>query len=257
MLLKLQKKLDNFYHQRSLRRWEMVVEAAQTASVGQLRQALARAWALRQHLDRLIHRAEHRLTLPAIGSNAIRRPLGTDWAWRPDIWRGPLPKVAQAGILNRTLIAGGTTIFHDCKKSELTVRQIRNNRESDIAPFALRMDVFRFDGSFLSLVLDFPPEGTAGMRQKHIIRVDMIVELEKPLEIFVRLNIKHGPNVETILREMPLDAAEMMVEFDLGYSKINERRIERVWVDLIIEGPEMNQIIFRDLTVTRRPRAEL
>jgi hypothetical protein len=257
MLRKLQKRLDNFYHQRSLQRWEAMADIAQTASVGQLRAALARAWALRQHLDRLIHSAEHRLILPAVGSNAIRRPLGTDWAWRPDIWLGPLPTVAQAGILNRTLITNGTTIFHDCKRSELTVRQIRNMRESDLAPFGLRIDVFRFDGSFLSVVLDFPPESNASLRKKHIIRVDMIVELEKPLEIFVRLNIKHGPNIETILREMPLDASEMMVEFDLGYSKINEKRIERVWMDLIIEGPEMNQIIFRDLTVTRRPRAEL
>ena len=41
---------------------------------------------------------------------------------------------------------------------ELTLRQIRNTRESDVAPFGLRMDVFRFDGSFLSLVIDLPEE---------------------------------------------------------------------------------------------------
>jgi hypothetical protein len=86
--------------------------------------------------------------------------------------------------------------------------------------------------------------------------MDVIVEMEKPLEIFARLNIKHGPNVEQIVRELPLNEEEVMVEFDLAYSKINEKRVERLWVDLIFEGPEMNQIILRDVTFSRRPRAE-
>ena len=83
------------------------------------------------------------------------------------------------------------------------------------------------------------------------------VEMEKPLEIFARLNIKHGPNVEQIVRELPLNEEEVMVEFDLAYSKMNEKRVERLWVDLIFEGPEMNQVILRDVTFSRRPRAEL
>ena len=48
------------------------------------------------------------------------------------------------------------TVFHDCRISELTVRQVRNTREADLAPYGLRMDVFNFDGSFLSLVIDLP-----------------------------------------------------------------------------------------------------
>lgn len=253
----LQKFLDQVNQQRSLRRWAALADACQAASLGQLRRQLAQAWALRKYLDRVIFQAEHRLALPSIGNNVIRRPIGTDWAWRPDIWLGPLPKMGLASVVNRTQFAEGATIYHDCKLSELTARQIRNTRESDIAPFGFRMDVFRFDGSFLSLVLDFPPEGAQGLKQKHIIRVDVIAEMEKPLEIFARLNIKHGPNTETIVREMPLNETDVMVEFDLGYSKINEKRVEKIWLDLIFEGPEMNQIILRDVTITRRPRAEL
>ena len=154
-------------------------------------------------------------------------------------------------------VCEGATIFHDCRRTELTVRQIRNTREADIAPFGLRMDVFRFDGSFLSLVLDLPDEAARGLKLKHLIRLDVIVEMEKPLEIFARLNIKHGPNVEQIVRELPLDEQEVMVEFDLAYTKMNEKRVEKLWVDLIFEGPEMNQVILRDVTFSRRPRAEL
>ena len=215
------------------------------------------ARAVRRQLDRVIHEADHRLALPVIGANVIRRPLGTDWAWRPDLWRGPMPVPGQASVPNRMVFCEGATIFHDCRQSELTVRQIRNARESDVAPFGFRMDVFRFDGSFLSLVIDMPEEAARGLKLRHLIRLDAIVELEKPLEIFARLNVKHGPNTEQIVRELPLGAEEVMVEFDLTYSKINEKRIDKLWIDLIFEGPEMNQIILRDITVSRRPRAEL
>lgn len=85
----------------------------------------------------------------------------------------------------------------------------------------------------------------------------MLVELEKPLEIFARLNIRHGPNTEQIVREMPLNEKDVFVEFDLAYTKLNEKRVERMWVDLIFEDPEMNQITLRDVTFARYPRAEL
>lgn len=248
---------DKMNQRRAVKRWGIEAQHAATRNLAALRVTLQQAWALRRNLDRVIHLAEHRLALPIIGGNSIRRQLGTDWAWRPELWRGPISKSGHAAAPGRTEICHGTTIFHDCKKSEITLRQIRNTRASDIAPFGFRLDVFRFDGSFLSLVLDLPPEAEMGLKQKHILRVDMIFEMEKPLEIFARLNIKSGPNVEQIVREMPLNEEEVMVEFDLGFSKLNEKRVEKLWLDLIFEGPEMNQVILRDVTLTRRPRAEL
>ena len=141
--------------------------------------------------------------------------------------------------------------------SEITARQVRNQREEDLAPFGLRLDVFRFDGSFLSLVIDLPEQAAAGLRRTDIIRLGAIVDAEKPLEIFARLNVKHGPNTEQMVLELPIDQDEVTVEFDLAYTELNERRIERLWLDLIFEGPEMNQVTLRDLTLCRYPRAAL
>ena len=59
--------------------------------------------------------------------------------------------------------------------------------------------------------------------------------MEKPLEIFARLNIKHGPNTEPIVRELPLHKADIVVEFDLAYSNLNEERVEKAWIDLILK----------------------
>ena len=249
--------MQRFLQQRMVRRWQGLAEASATVDLGTLRNWRAQARTMRRQLDRVIHQAEHRLALPIIGSNPIRKPMGSDWAWRPDLWRGPIPVPGMASVASKSMICDGITVYHDCRRSELTVRQIRNTRESDVAPFGLRMDVFRFDGSFLSLVLDLPPDAAQGLRLRHLIRLDVIVEMEKPLEIFARLNIKHGPNVEQIVRELPLNEEEVMVEFDLAYTKVNEKRIEKLWVDLIFEGPSMNQIILRHATLCRRPRAEL
>ncbi len=248
---------DRFLHRRALRRWSDMAGAARAMDLATLRQAMTRAWSLRRRLDSVIHEGAHRLALPVIGSNAIRRPLGTDWAWRGPLWHGPIPVPGLSSVPGRAEIAPGATLFHDCRRSELTIRQIRNTRESDLAPFGVRLDVFRFDGSFLSLAIDLPPAAVEGLRQTHIIRVDAIVEMEKPLEIFARLNVRHGPNSEQAVRELPLAAEEVMVEFDLAYLRINDKRVEKIWLDLIFEGPEMNQVILRDVTVTRRPRAAL
>lgn len=249
--------LEKLAFRRILRRWSRAADDAAKLPLSDLRSLRGQARQMRRELDRLLHEAEFRLTLPVIGATAIRRPPGSDWAWRPELWQGPIAVPGRSSVGAREPVCDGATVFHDCRSSELTYRQIRNTREADVAPFGFRLDVFRFDGSFLSLVLDLPAQAVDGLKLRHLIRLDVIVEMEKPIEIFARLNIKHGPNVEQIVRELPLDGEEVMVEFDLAYTKVNEKRIEKMWIDLIFEGPEMNQIILRDVTVCRRPRAEV
>ncbi|MCF6444441.1 DUF6478 family protein [Nereida sp. MMG025] len=250
------KPLERFLHRRVLRRWRAAASRAQSAPLSRLRKQRARARELKRYLDELAFVADSRLALPLQDSNAMQVPHDSDWAWRPEAWRGPLSPNGIAAVQNKTGFGSQATIFHDCDISEMTLRQLRNQRQSDLAPFGVRMDVFRFDGSFLSVVLDLPHESVQGLKKRHLVRMDAVVETEKPLEIFVRLNVKHGPNTDQIVRELPLGQDEVMVEFDLAYTKINEKRVERMWVDLIFEGPEMNQIVLRDLTFSRQPRAE-
>ena len=60
-----------------------------------------------------------------------------------------------------------------------------------------------------------------------------------------------------LVRELPHDAPDALVEFDLAYSRLNEKRVERAWLDLIFETPDMNQVTLRDLTFARFRRAAL
>ncbi|MDJ0629762.1 MAG: DUF6478 family protein [Rhodobacter sp.] len=249
--------IDGLFQQRVLRRWSRAARDAQKVDLETLRDWRGRAREIKRRLDRVIYVADERLTLPAIGSNAMQKPLNTDWAYRPELWRGPVSPLGMVAVESKTEYGREVKVFHDCRTTELTLRQIRNTRETDLAPFGLRMEVFRFDGSFLSLVVELPKQGVEGLQRRHVIRLNTVVEIEKPLEIFARLNIKHGPNVEQVVRELPLGADEVWVEFDLAYTKLNEKRVERMWLDLIFEGAEMNQIVLRDVALTRRPRAEV
>lgn len=248
--------LDWIAQRRALRRWRRAARQAPSFSFKELRKERAQARKLRHELNELIAQADHRLALPVIGSAVFPKPHGTDWAWRPALWRNPLAVPGVSSAQSNTRLGDEIVLFHDCKHSELTLRQVRNLREADLAPFGLRMDVFNFDGSFLSLALDLPDGAVQGLNRSHLIRIDTIAELEKPLEIFVRLNIKHGPNTEQLVRELPLREDMVMAEFDLAYSNINEKRVERAWIDLIFENPQMSQVTVRDLTLSRRPRAE-
>jgi hypothetical protein len=241
----------------SLTRWAQLARRAPKTDLTVLREQRNRARKLKSKLEDLIHVAESRLALPYIGNQSFPRPADADWSWRPELWCGPMPITGISSVKSNATLGGEVTLFHDCAHSELTLRQIRNTREEDLAAFGLRLDVFRYGGSYLSLAVDLPQDASSGLKRNHLIRLDTIVEMENPLEIFARLNIKHGPNTEQIVRELPLNAEDIRVEFDLAYTKLNEKRIEKMWLDLIFEGPQMNQVILRDLTFSRRKRAEL
>lgn len=249
--------LNEIRHRRQLRQWQGVGDLAREMPLSDLRELRKKAMQMRRRVDAINHVAVSRLTLPVIGSNAIRKPARTEWAYRPQAWSGPVYPSGISAVENKQKIGNEVTIFHDCMNSELSFRQVRNTNEKDFAPFGLRMDVFNFDGSFLSLAIDMPSEAVTGLKRNHILRLDLIVESERQQEMFARLNIKHGPNTEQIVRELDMSEREIWVEFDMYYTQFNEARGDGMWVDLIFEGPSMNQVTIRDVTMVRRPRATI
>ena len=254
-------RIDGFLDRLMLRkvqeRLARVANDAESMDHGPLRIWRGRARAMRREIDRVLRQADRRLGLPLTGTGLPHQPLGTDWAWRPDIWAGPVPVAGQLAHAPRTMISNDVALFHDCRMPEVIVRQHRNAAERDLSPFGVSIDAFTFDGTFLSLAIDLPEAAVAGLQMRHLIRVAMVVDVERRTEIFARLNIQNGPNVEQLVREMPGEGRDRMVQFDLHYSRIDEKRVSKIWLDLIFSRPAMNRISLRDVTVSRRPRAEL
>ncbi len=257
MLDRVRALLERYRHRRQLRQWSVGGEKAEKLPLSDLRELRRRANQVRRRIDSINHVAVSRLTLPVIGSNAIRKPPRTEWSYRPEAWAGPVYPSGLATVLTKQKIGSEVTIFHDCKNSELAFRQVRNTNEDDFAPFGLRMDVFNFDGSFLSLAIEMPKDAVEGLKRSHLLRLDMIVDSERPQEMFARLNLRHGPNTEQVVREMDMGQRNIWVEFDLYYTQYDEARGDNMWIDLIFEGPSMNEVTIRDVTLIRRPRASI
>lgn len=249
--------LDRRKTDRAVERWREAARDVHKTDLTTLRNRRDQARGLRAHLDLLLHGADERLRMPSAGTDALRRPTGADWAWRPDLWRARWPSADQAPLLSGTRIGTETTFFHDAERPEITLRQRPNLRDTDLAPYGVALDVLGFEGGFLSVVFDLPGEAVEGLRRDHILQVDLSLGLEAPLDVFARLNVQHGPNTEQMTLEAPRGQAEAVLEFDLAYSALNERRVEKAWIDLIFEKPRMNRIVLRDVTMSRRLRAAL
>lgn len=247
---------DRIARRRGLYRWARVARKAPDMPLADLRRERGLARELLVSLQEVTAIADNRLAHPRIGASAPSQPHGTDWSWRPALWSLPLDAPGRAAAPSKTKLGDELTLFHDCPRSELTLRQIRNTDKADLAPFGLCMEVFAFEGSFLSVVLDLPRGAVDGLVKRHLVRLSTIIELEKPQPVIARLNIKHGPNTEQIVRDLPQEQGEIAVDFDLAYTGLNEKRIERAWVDIIFDSPEMSQMILRHLVFSRRPRAE-
>lgn len=246
---------DSFLHDLATRRWAARARRTQAASLASLRQELTRARTLARHLDKVICLAETRLALPRVGSTTIGLPPGTDWSCRPDLWRMPLPRHGTAAVADRTRLGEQAALYHNCPLDEIILRQTRNTDPVDLAPFGVVLEVFGFAGSFLSLAIDLPPAAGEGLRRRHIFRAEIHAEMERPAAMFARLNIRHGPNTEQVVQAiMP---GERQIDFDLSGSDINEKRVDGLWLDIIVDRPAMNRILLRDVTIARYPRAEI
>lgn len=65
--------IDKIAHKQAMRRWARAARNATDTELGDLRGQRGAARMLRTHLDRLIHAADERLALPAIGSHSFPR----------------------------------------------------------------------------------------------------------------------------------------------------------------------------------------
>jgi uncharacterized protein DUF6478 len=250
-------KIGSYIQNRTLKKWERLAEYARTAPLSELRDIRTASRVLGQRVGTVNHIAEGRLIRPVIGSNAMELPPSTDWSHRPDLWAGPIAPSGFAPAKNETHIGHEVTLYHDCKRQMLSVRQVRNTDAVDLAPFGLQMDVFTFEGSFLSLVIKAPDDVTKGLTKKHILRLSLRAESERPLEMSARMNLKHGPNTEQVSKEIDLSLQESAVEFDLAYVPFTENRAEHIWFDLFFDSPSMNKTVLRDLTLSRHIRSSL
>jgi len=239
---------------RALKRAAAAGTKAAQMSDAELAEAEGDIERLRQRIDEADRAAEAARAALALEA-PVPGPEQCDFALRPDLWKMPMRPRGGVSIPSPTVLSPDVTLFHDCPAPELSFRQVRAGK--GVARYHLALDVFRFGGGFISLVQTLPEAAVVGLTRNHFFVVTLDVDYEAPLEIYARLSLQSGPNTEQLVREMPVREGRALAEFDLAYTKINEKRMERLWLDLIFEAPQMNRMLLRDLTITRAPRADI
>lgn len=252
--------LDRIFRDRTqqdLQQWEQRASHLADLKPEALRDLRNHARKLSRVLARVMSGADRRLAVAEGKTGTVRRHPNADWSYRPEVWTTLIQPRGHVSVKRGTRLGHELAVFHDCTLEELTLQQIRNSRKEVIATFGLQMDVFEFGGTFLSFALDLPGSVLDGLSSRHIVSVEADLEMEHPIEIFVRLNIQHGPNTEQVVRQIKEVEDTAAAEFDLGYTDLSGKKADKVWLDFIFEGPSMNQITIFDLALTRRPRASL
>lgn len=218
---------------------------------------LAEAAALRRGLDDLdqLAQAEARMGGAAQARGAL--PAQVDWDWRPAFWMGAVQPPAHVAPTNGTPLGHGVTLFHDCPLGEIAVVQRAQPRRPTGARYGLALDVYGFAGSFLSLAIDLPEAGLAGLGRAHYLDVDFDVVADRPLGIYVRLNLRCGPNMVTLLRQVPGEGAARAAAFDLAYTDLDPARLEAGWIDVMFENPAQLGVQIADLRISRCRRADV
>lgn len=181
-------------------------------------------------------------------------PAGTDLRWRPGLLSQPFLSADLIDPDSGQRLGDDAALWHDSRAGGLRLRQLPG--EDGLAPFGLGIELAGFDGNYLSLSVDLPPEALSGLSQANILRLETVLYLAAPLRVYARLNVRHGPNTEEILRDLPMDAAaRQVVEFDMAATDVNERRLEKIWLDLIFEKPGSNAMTLCEMILSRHLRA--
>ncbi|QFU07081.1 hypothetical protein PARPLA_00106 [Rhodobacteraceae bacterium THAF1] len=248
--------LDDLARQRTLRRWTRVTESAEAMDPATLANLRDQASHDRAVLDRAIAKMDGRLA-GSVTNTAPQAPRDSDWVWRPDVFSSRMTAPGHAGIASGTALGDSVKMFHDCPVSEISLRQTAGRAYSASAPYGIAFDVLNFAGSFLSLVVELPKEAVEGLTLSHVVHALVQIEAESEIEVYARLNVKHGPNTEQVVRELDMRHSTPEVDFDLAYTDIAEPRIESAWLDIIFGNPRMNRVVLRDLIVSRHLRAEM
>lgn len=245
--------LTKLAERRLLDQWEDAADHADRLPLSELRRLQTRLRPLLLGLSRLDRTASTRLTGAA---NAIRKPRGTDWAYRPRLWREKAVRPGQSFIVSPGRLDGETSLFHDCDLAEINFRQFPTPKSDAFSPFDLQLDVLHFNGSFLSLSVDLPAEVIADLSAQHMIEVTALIQAERAADVYFRLNLQEDHEVKQVLQSSVVGSEDITVLFDLAYSDLRPKLIDKVWLDVIFQNPAMNQFILSDLTLTRRPRAD-
>lgn len=234
---------------QAVARWKKALARVDALEPNELTTLLADARDLRREVDFVATHAGRALRQ--------RVPLDPGFDLRPALFQRPLAQRVHAAPDRETRLDEGVGLFHDGDPTGLLLRQSALSPVAEPCAFGLQLDVYQFEGSYLSLVFDLPAAVSQGAAADDVVWIAVDLASENPGSVYLRLNLQHGPNHTEVLRHLPELSGPEKIAFDLSQAKLSDKPVEHMWLDLIFESPAMNRFRLHDLQAARRPRAQL
>ena len=250
--------LDRLAFRRVRRAVAAGIDGIGGLSLRDVRRVRSDARALRREADRLFQAADGAMRAPAVSGSLPGTSSRTEWAKRITALAHPIFPKGYCPVQSGTRIADDISVHHDGSDlAALALRQERTFEANVLAPYGIACDCLDFDGTYLSFALSLEEEAVSRISPHDLLRINLTLEAETPVTAYGRLNIRHGPNTETMVREIDLRRPDALLEYDLFYTDMDVDQITGVWVDLIFERPAMNRFALREAVISRRRRADV
>ncbi len=181
--------------------------------------------------------------------NGFVLPPKTQWGYTPPLWDSSAHEIF-GNILTGTELAKHVTLHHDGVGSNFAIRPPAEG-------IGLDFEFEQFSGSFMSIAFGFPEKAAKSIGRHDLLRISVISSADKSFQAYARLNLRHGPNNEQIIRMIDIGDGESFAEFDIFYTEFEPNRASDAWIDLIINNPANCKFSLSDVVILRRVRASL
>lgn len=176
-------------------------------------------------------------------------PPKTQWGYTPNLWDTSNHEIS-GNILTGTELAKHITLHHDGEGVDFAIRPPDTEKGMNFA-------FSDFNGSFMSIAFGFPEEAAKSIGRHDLLRISINSSARENFQAYARLNLRHGPNNEQIIRMIDIGEGENFAEFDIFYTEFEPNRASDAWIDLIINDPAGREFSLRDVVILRRVRASL
>lgn len=142
-------------------------------------------------------------------------------------------------------ICNGLTLYHDAGGGLYSWHQTPD--------CALKLTVYQFDGSYLSLAIGIAEDVISDMRRQGYLCVSKTVTASRPIAAFLRLNVVTDGRHQQMHQTLIIDRGQRTTSFDLDGLPGEFGPIENAWLDLIFADPQMVEVTLAALKIDAAP----
>ncbi len=170
-----------------------------------------------------------------------------EYIGHPTVWLQRAPSALAESVWRIPGNSEQVRVFHDASQGGVSTTQTADS---------ISLTVATAPASFVSLAIH-PSDGLRdALEPRHILSLEGRLQTSLALNIYTRLNLRHGPDTDTITRHHRTRYPQYREEFDIAPTAVGHRPLGHLWLDLIFENPSAATITVSDLTLSLRPRAE-